>query len=175
MRREYRERFPRHRWLAIPTCITARASRARAVMHAGSLVSGFIWSRWLRKRSRHSRRMRNPQICVSDKRPMYRLPLKHNETPTQWTKKAQESTKKWFKYEQRNKRLSCKHVWMGRDWCTVPLKRLWKQLKECCLYQPKFYIIRQSWNRQRPPPPPPPPPLWNQYTLLCYCCAENIL
>ena len=29
MRREYRERFPRHRGLAIPTCITARASRTR--------------------------------------------------------------------------------------------------------------------------------------------------
>ena len=27
MRRECQERFPRHRWLAIPTCITARASR----------------------------------------------------------------------------------------------------------------------------------------------------
>ena len=30
MRREYRERFLRHRGLAIPTCITARA-----LMHAG--------------------------------------------------------------------------------------------------------------------------------------------
>ena len=30
MRREYRKRFPRHRGLAITTCITARA-----VMHAG--------------------------------------------------------------------------------------------------------------------------------------------
>ena len=30
MRREFRERFPRHRGLAIPTCITARA-----VTHAG--------------------------------------------------------------------------------------------------------------------------------------------
>ena len=30
MRRECRERFPRHRGLAIPTCITARA-----LMHVG--------------------------------------------------------------------------------------------------------------------------------------------
>ena len=30
MRQEYQERFPRHRGLAIPTCITARA-----VIHAG--------------------------------------------------------------------------------------------------------------------------------------------
>ena len=27
MRRECRERFPRHRWLAFPTCITERAWR----------------------------------------------------------------------------------------------------------------------------------------------------
>ena len=35
MRLECRERFPRHHGLAIPTCTTARASHARAVMHAG--------------------------------------------------------------------------------------------------------------------------------------------
>ena len=36
----------------------------------GSLTSGFICSRCRRKRSRHSRRMRNRQYCVSCKRPM---------------------------------------------------------------------------------------------------------
>ena len=36
----------------------------------GSLTSGFLWSRWWGKRSRHSRRMRNPQFHVSGKRPM---------------------------------------------------------------------------------------------------------
>ena len=36
----------------------------------GSLTSGFLWSRWREKRSRHSRRMRNPQLCVSGKRSM---------------------------------------------------------------------------------------------------------
>ena len=36
----------------------------------GSLTSGFFWSRWRRKRSRHTRRMRNPQFCESGKRPM---------------------------------------------------------------------------------------------------------
>ena len=34
-----------------------------------SLTSGFLWSRWRGKRSRHPRRMRNPQFCVSGKRP----------------------------------------------------------------------------------------------------------
>ena len=36
----------------------------------GSLCSGFLWSRWWGKRSRHSRPMRNPQFYVSGKRPM---------------------------------------------------------------------------------------------------------
>ena len=42
----------------------------------GSLTSSFYWSRWLGKRSRHSRRMRNPQFYVSGKRPM-KLPWRH--------------------------------------------------------------------------------------------------
>ena len=36
----------------------------------GSLTSIFLWSRWRGKRSRHSQRMRNPQCCVSGKRPV---------------------------------------------------------------------------------------------------------
>ena len=36
----------------------------------GSLSNQFRWSRWREKRSRHSRRMRNPQFYVSGKRPM---------------------------------------------------------------------------------------------------------
>ena len=36
----------------------------------GSLTSGFLWIMWRGKRSRHSRRMRNPQFYVSGKRPM---------------------------------------------------------------------------------------------------------
>ena len=36
---------------------------------SGSLTSGFLWSRCQGKRSRHSRRMRNPQFYVSGKRP----------------------------------------------------------------------------------------------------------
>ena len=37
---------------------------------SGSLTSGFLWSRWRGKLSRHSRRMRNPQLCVSGEMPM---------------------------------------------------------------------------------------------------------
>ena len=39
----------------------------------GSLTSGFLWSRWLGNHSRHSRRMHNPQVRVSDKRSMLRV------------------------------------------------------------------------------------------------------
>ena len=35
---------------------------------SGSLTSGFLWSRWRGKSSRHSRRMRNPQIYESGKK-----------------------------------------------------------------------------------------------------------
>ena len=65
MRRECRERFPRHRGLATPTCIMARAW-----CMPGSLTRGVLWSRWRGKRSRHSRHMRNPQFYVSVKRPI---------------------------------------------------------------------------------------------------------
>ena len=37
----------------------------------GTLTSGFVWSRWRGKRSRHSRHMRKPQVYVSGKRPMF--------------------------------------------------------------------------------------------------------
>ena len=36
----------------------------------GSLTRGFLWSRWRGKRSRHYRRMRNPQFYASGKRPI---------------------------------------------------------------------------------------------------------
>ena len=35
-----------------------------------SLTSGFLWSRWRGKRSRHSRCMCSPQFCLSGKRPI---------------------------------------------------------------------------------------------------------
>ena len=55
----YRKRIPCHCGLAIPTWITARASRT-----PGSLTSD--WNRWRVKRSWHSRRMRNPQFCWNE-------------------------------------------------------------------------------------------------------------
>ena len=59
MRRECRERFPPPQQVSDPdmhhgTCVT-HVPRCMP----GSLTSGFLWSRWREKRSRHSRRMRN--------------------------------------------------------------------------------------------------------------------
>ena len=57
-----------HRGLAIPTDM----HHGTCVSHVpwcmlGKLTSGFLWSRWRGTRSRHSRRMRNPQFYVSGK------------------------------------------------------------------------------------------------------------
>ena len=71
MHGECRERFPRHCVLEIPTCIRARAWRTCRDACPRSLTSGFLRIRWRRKRSRYSRCMRNPQFCLSGKRPMY--------------------------------------------------------------------------------------------------------
>ena len=77
MRRECRERFPRHRRWAIPTCITARASRTcRDACRDRQLAVSFEIGGG-GKRSRHSRRMRNLQFYVSGKRPMVVSLLTH--------------------------------------------------------------------------------------------------
>ena len=70
MRRECRERFSRPPPVSDPdmhhgTCVT----HVPWCM-TGLLASGFFWSWWRGKRSRHSRRMRNPQFHVSGKRPI---------------------------------------------------------------------------------------------------------
>ena len=68
--RECRERFPRRASdpdIHHGTCVTHLPW-----CMPGSLTSGFLWRRWRGKRSRHSRRMRNPQFCVSGKRPIMR-------------------------------------------------------------------------------------------------------
>ena len=61
-----RERFPRHRELATPTCITARVWRTcRVACQDRWLAVSFdvVVSRW-GKCSRHSPRMHNPQFFV---------------------------------------------------------------------------------------------------------------
>ena len=70
MRRECRERFPRHRRWAIPTCITARAWRTCRDACRDRQLSVSFEIGGGGKRSRHSRRMRNLQFYVSGKRSM---------------------------------------------------------------------------------------------------------
>ena len=54
----------------------------------GTLTSGFLWSRWRGKRSRHSRRMRNPQFYVSGKKLMR---LAFYDDITTWKRPCTES------------------------------------------------------------------------------------
>ena len=69
MHGERRERFPRHRRLAIPTCIMARASRTcrDACRDRYLAVSFEVGAR------KYSRYMHNPQFYVSGKRPMEKV------------------------------------------------------------------------------------------------------
>ena len=75
MRRECRERFPRHRLQRKPLV-------SDPSMHHGTCVTHVLWCmpwsltrRWRGKRAWHSRCMRNPQCCVSGRR---RIGLRHS-------------------------------------------------------------------------------------------------
>ena len=77
MRRECRERFPRTPRVSDPdmhhgTCVTLVPW-----CMPWSLTNDVLWSRWRGKRSRHSRRMCNPQFYVSSKRPMEMWSMLH--------------------------------------------------------------------------------------------------
>ena len=72
MRRECQERFLRRRGLAIPTLHHVTCVTHVPWCMPGSLTRGCLWIRWRGKRSRHSRRMRNPQFYVSSNRPIER-------------------------------------------------------------------------------------------------------
>ena len=67
MRRECRERFPRHCGLAIPPCITARASRTCRYAWRELAVSFEVGGKTFTVF-----RMRNPQFYVTGKGPVYR-------------------------------------------------------------------------------------------------------
>ena len=75
MRRECRERFPRHRLKRKPLVSDPGMHHGTCVTHMSTgvvMLVGIANPRWLGKRSRHSRRMRNPHFYVSDKRPILR-------------------------------------------------------------------------------------------------------
>ena len=70
MRRECRERFPRHRLQRKPLVRDPGVYHGMCVTHVPWCMQGSRNPRWRGKRSRHSRRMRNPQFYVFGKRPM---------------------------------------------------------------------------------------------------------
>ena len=72
MCRECQERYPRHWLQRKPLFIDPGMHHGTWVTHVPWCMSGSITA-VAGKRSRHSRRMRNPQFFVSDKRPIYRL------------------------------------------------------------------------------------------------------
>ena len=70
MRRECRERFPRHRIQIKPLVSDPDMHHVTCVTHVRWCMSGSLTRGGRGKRSRHSRRMPNPQFDISDKRPM---------------------------------------------------------------------------------------------------------
>ena len=70
MRRECRERFPRHRLQRKPLISDPGMHHGTCVTHVPWCMSGSPTYDGGGKRSRHSRHMRNPQFYVSGKRPM---------------------------------------------------------------------------------------------------------
>ena len=70
MRRECRERFPRHRLQRKPLISDPGMHHGTCVTHVPWCMSGSPTCDGGGKRSRHSRHMRNPQFYLSGKRPM---------------------------------------------------------------------------------------------------------
>ena len=71
MRRECRERFPRHRFQRKPIVSDPGIHHGTCVTHVPWCISGSLIRSGGEKRSRHSWRMRNPQFSVSGKRHMW--------------------------------------------------------------------------------------------------------
>ena len=124
-----RERFPHHRGLTIPT-------RIRHVLWCipGSLTSGFLWSQWRWKRSRHSRSMRNPQFMY-----LVRAHVNVNEWQLSW------NASEWnvnnfhqgpFWQTMFNSLWSSDTVWRQRSGSTLT------QVMTCCRTAPSHYLNR---------------------------------
>ena len=93
MRRECRERFPRHWLQRKPLVSDPDMHHGTCVTHVPSCMSRSP-TRGRVKRSRYSRRMRNPQFYVSGKRPIARMwilcKMYQQLKRTLWTNKLSE-------------------------------------------------------------------------------------
>ena len=67
-------------WVAHAPGMPGKYSLPARVSDPNMYHGGFFWSRWRGKLSRHSRRMRNPQFCVSGKRPIIRQVISMDST-----------------------------------------------------------------------------------------------
>ena len=81
MRRECRERFPRHQLQRKPLVSNPGMHHGTCVTHVPWCMSGSLTCGGRGKRSRHSRRMRNPQFYVSGKRPIKTIRFAQNIKP----------------------------------------------------------------------------------------------
>ena len=70
MSRGCRERFPRHRFQRKPLVSDPGMHHGTCVTHVPWCMSGIANLRWRGKRSRHSRRMRNPQFTYLVRGPL---------------------------------------------------------------------------------------------------------
>ena len=87
MRRECRERSPRHRLQRKPLVNDPDMHHGTCVTHVSWCMSGSLTSGGGEKRSRHSRRMRNTQFYVSGKRPI-RWPLRCWQRKPSWNTRS---------------------------------------------------------------------------------------
>ena len=85
------------------------------------LTSGFLWSVWRGKHSRHFRRMRNPKIYVSGHRPIGRLPV---ETAWPWYSLPEDQWCRWATHGTTMRHVVamaitsvrlCLHLWCAWD------------------------------------------------------------
>ena len=102
----------------------------------GSLTSGFLWSRWREKRSRHSRCMRNPQFYV----------LAHRDVVTK-IKIQDYCNDPWpnFRYPVSINVVSgAYNGWMCSEWCMLCLHR-WR-ISPLFLSYPIWWCLAATKN-----------------------------
>ena len=134
MRRECRERFPRHRFQRKPVGSGPGMHHGTCVTHVPWCMSGSLNRGGGGKRSPHSRRMRNSQFYISGKRPIEKL----------WSvllDRPESSCRKWF--SQTNWSMCCKN---NDHWRTDNISYLQSSLHLSCRCGVSFNSIMAMWK-----------------------------
>ena len=143
-----RSREPGIHWSYSPPWVSDHDMRhGTCVTHVswcmpGSLTSGFLWSRWRRKRSRHFWRIGNPQFYVSGKRPM-------TATNKGYTKShlTTDAIKHCFLFNLTQKKLSkgnCCKIFIYIYICINTLINSWNSSWKYCPNMAKQYLQNKS-------------------------------